>query len=426
MGGGGPPPPPPPPRPLLWRARTVVPDPASSIDDGAVLVHDGRVLAVGRYADLRREGARVRDLGEAALLPGLVDAHAHLDLTGARGRFPPTPDFLAWIQSMRPFRDSEGPDGPARASEEGGRELLASGCTLVADMVYVPAALEGLRRSGIRAVAFREVLELGPALEHRPLRAALEGIDADADADREGAVTPGLALHSPYTCSPAVIARGAEQARLRNLPVTMHLAETPLEVEWLASGGGGFAPVLGKLVPEGWSTPGVGPAAYLRGLGFLDEPRLLAHGNFFEEGEIPILLDSGSVVVHCPGSHAFFGHERHPVAALRAAGVPVALGTDSLASHPDGALSMPGEMRRLAAREPSLDPREILAMATVNGAEGLGLAGRAGVLAPGSFADAAAFTAPGGWKGPGSLLDPDLRCVAAFVGGALRHGPKGN
>ena len=407
-----------PPRPLLLRARTVVPDPASSIDDGAVLLHGDRVARVGRFADLVREGARVRDLGDVALLPGLVNAHAHLDLTGARGRFPPTKDFLGWIQALRPFRESEGPDAPARASEEGARELLASGCTLVADMVYEPSGVDGVRRSGIRAVAFREVLELGPALEHRPLRAALAAIES---GDRSGgAVTPGLALHSPYTCSPEVIRRGAEHARRLRLPVTMHLSETTLEVEWLARGEGPFAPVLRRLVPEGWSPPGVGPAAYLRGLGFLDEPRLLAHGNHLEGEELRLVLQSGSAVVHCPGSHAFFGHERHPVADLRAAGVVVALGTDSLASHPGGVLSMTEEIRRLAAREPSIPPRELLAMATVHGAIGLGLAGLAGVLAPGSFADAAAFAAPGGWKGPESLLDPDLRCTAVFVGGALR------
>jgi cytosine/adenosine deaminase-related metal-dependent hydrolase len=406
-------------RPLLLRARTVVPDPASEIDDGAVLLHGDRVARVGRHADLAREGARVRDLGEVALLPGLVNAHAHLDLTGARGRFPPTRDFLGWIQQVRPFREAEGPEGPARASEEGGRELLASGCTLVADMVYEPSGLEGIRRSGIRAVAFREVLELGPALEHRPLRAALEGIEAGPDG--EAFITPGLALHSPYTCSPEVIRRGAEQARRRRIPVSMHLSETRLELEWLIGGGGPFAPVLRRLVPEGWVAPGVGPAAFLHRLGFLEEPRLLAHGNHLEGEELRLVLESGSVVVHCPGSHAFFGHDRHPVAALRAAGVPVALGTDSLASHPDGTLSMTREMRVLAAREPSIPPRDLLAMATVNGAAGLGLAGLAGVLAPGSYADAAAFAVPGGWKGPESLLDPEIACTVAMVGGVWRH-----
>lgn len=411
------------PRPSLWRARTVVPDPASSIEDGAVLHRDGRVLAVGRYADLRREGGRAEDLGEVALLPGLVNAHAHLDLTGARGRFAPSSDFLAWILLLRPFRESEGPGAAARAAEEGGRELLAGGCTLVADMVYEEGAVEGLRRSGIRAQAHHEVLELGPALAHRPLRRALELSRAEGTG---GLLAGALGLHSPWTCSAEVIRRGAAEARALRLPVSMHLAETRMESDWLLRGEGGFAPALRNLVPPGWTPPGAGPAAWLRGLGFLDEPRLLAHGNHLEGEGIDAVRDSGSVVVHCPGSHAFFSHDRHPVAALAAAGIPVALGTDSLASHPDGVLSMTGEMRRLAAREPSLEPREILAMATVNGAEGMGLAGLAGVLAPGSFADAAAFAAPGGWKGPATLLDPDLRCTAAFVGGVLRHGPKGN
>jgi 5-methylthioadenosine/S-adenosylhomocysteine deaminase len=166
--------------------------------------------------------------------------------------------------------------------------------------------------------------------------------------------------------------------------------------------------------------------AHLEALGLLEEPRLLAHANYLEPAEVRRIAASGSVVAHCPGSHAYFGHDEHPVGALRRAGVTVALGTDGLVCQPDGVLSMPVEIRRLAAREPSIPPRDLLAMATVNGAEGLGLAGLAGVLAPGSFADAAAFSVPGGWKGPESILDPGLRCAAVFVGGASRLEGKGN
>ena len=410
-------------KPLLLRARTVVPDPASSIDDGAVLLHGDRVGRVGRYADLAREGARVQDLGEVALLPGLVNAHCHLDLTGARGRFAPTGDFLGWIQRMRPFRETLGIEGCTRAAEEGGRELLANGCTLVADMVYDPPTVGGVRRSGIRSTVFFEVIELGPALQPRPLRCALEAL---AGIPADGVLTPGLAPHSPYAVAADVVRRCSRHARERSVPVSMHVSETLDEVLWTERGEGVLAPVLRPLCPEGWTVPGRRPVAHLRGLGFLDAPRLLAHGNYLDAEETEILRESGSVVVHCPGSHAYFGHDSHPVAALRAAGVTVAIGTDSLASHPDGVLSIPNELRRLAAREPSIAPRDLLAMATVNGAEGLGLAGLAGVLAPGAFADAAAFAAPGGWKGPESLLDPDLRCTAAFVGGVSRLERKGD
>jgi len=407
-------------RPLLWRARTVVPDPASSIDDGAVLVRDGRVAAVGRYADLRREGARVQDLGESALLPGLVNAHCHLDLTGARGRCAPTSDFLGWIQGIRDLRDGLRPT-VAAAVEEGAKELLAGGCTLVGDTVWEVEGLDGLRRSGIRAVALMEVLgftdevrkPLGPALE------AADGLDAD------GTLSPGLAPHSPYTCTEDLLRRSAEAARVRRLPVSIHLAETRHEVDWLLEGGGAFAEPLRALFGPQWRPPGKRPAEHLRSIGFLDEPRLLAHGNQFDAAEREIVRDSGCVVAHCPGSHAFFGHDHHPVADLRASGIPVAIGTDGLVSHPDGVLSIPNDLRRLAARVPGIPPAELLAMATVNGAEGLGLAGRAGVLRAGAFADAAAFAVPGGWKGPESLLDPDLRCVCAFVGGVLRHERKG-
>lgn len=407
-------------RPLLLRARTVVPDPASSLDDGAVLLHGDRVARVGRFADLRGEGARVLDLGEVALLPGLVNAHCHLDLTGARGRYAPTPDFLGWIQSIRPLRD-ELRDGVAAAVEEGARELLAGGCTLVGDMVYEPEGLKGLRRSGIRAVAMLEVIGFAGAVP----KSLGDALERAAAFPPDGPVAPGLAPHSPYTCTDDLLRSCVAQARARRLPISIHLAETVHEVEWLVEGGGAFAPPLRAAHGPAWVPPGRRPAAHLHALGFLDEARLLAHGNELDAAERDLVRDSGSVVVHCPGSHAFFSHARHPVADLRASGVTVALGTDGLVSHPDAALSMTGEIRRLAAREPSIPPRDLLAMATTAGAEGLGLAGLCGVLAPGSFADAAAFSVPGGWKGPESILDPDLRCTAAFVGGASRLDAKG-
>jgi cytosine/adenosine deaminase-related metal-dependent hydrolase len=399
----------------------VVPDPASSIDDGAVLVRGDRVARVGRFPDLSREPARVLDLGETALLPGLVNAHCHLDLTGARGRFAPTADFLGWILGILPLRDGLRP-GVAAAAEEGARELLASGCTLVADMVREPAALEGIRRSGIRAVTFYEIL--GRRSDAR--FAAFEGLlDDPAPAPAEGTTTPGLGAHAPYTCAPDLLARCADLARRRRWPVSIHASESSAEQEWTVRGEGPFADPLRAFFGPEWTSPRKTPLRHLRDAGFLGEPRLLAHGNFLDREEMAMARDGGHVVVHCPGSHAFFSHGRHPVEDLLGAGVPVAIGTDSLASHPDGVLSIPGELRRLAARVPSLPPRELLAMATVNGAEGMGLAGLAGVLAPGSFADAAAFDAPGGWKGPESLLDPGLRCTAAFVGGVARPRPKG-
>ncbi len=412
-----------PPRPLLLRARTVVPDPASSIDDGAVLVHGDRVARVGRFrGDLEREPARVVDLGEVALLPGLVNAHAHLDLSDARGKFEPTGDFLGWILRIKPFRDARGHPGLIADTETGARELLAGGCTLVADSVADPAFLPGLQRAGIRAVAYLEVIELGERLRPRPLRDALE---AAARVEAGGTLEAGLGPHTPYTCSDEALVRCAREARARGLRVSIHVAETEHEVAWLLRGEGVLAGTLRDVVPEGWRPPGRRPLEHLDALGFLGEPRLLVHANHLSPAEVGRVRESGSAVAHCPGSHAFFGHGEHPVAALVAGGVTVAVGTDSLASHPDGVLSIPNELRRLAAREPSLSPRDLLAMATVNGAEALGLAGEAGALMPGAFADAAAFAVPGGWRGPESILDPGLRCTATFVGGALRgqNGP---
>ncbi|MHC4922659.1 MAG: amidohydrolase family protein [Planctomycetota bacterium] len=404
-------------KPLLLRARTVVPDPASAIEDGGVLIHGDRIARVGRWkGDLEYEPARVLDLGEVALLPGLVNAHAHLDLTGARGRFEPTDDFLSWLMKIKPMR-AELKDGVAGHAEEGARELLSDGCTLVADMVAEPLALEGIRRSGIRCVAYIEVIGF-PGVVVRPLGDALDRCDEMEDI---AAVSGGLAPHTPYTCTPELLQRCAMESRVRGLPLSIHVAETAYELDWLRDGSGLFSEPLAPFFEEGWKAPGRTSVDYLQSLGVLDQPRLLAHGNFLEPAEMDLLRRGGSSIAHCPGSHAFFGHDRHPVTALRDAGVTVALGTDGLVSHPDHRLSMTGELRRLADREPALEPRDLLAMATTAGAAALGLAGRAGALTRDAWADLAAFSVTGGWKGPESILDPDLRCTSTWVGGARRH-----
>ena len=403
---------------MLLRARTVVPNPTSQIDDGAVFVRGDRVERVGRFAELDSGRLPVFDLGEAALLPGLVNAHAHLDLTATRGRFRPTRDFAGWIRGFRSLRE-ELHEGAVAAVEEGARELLDGGCTLVADMVNDFAGTAGLHRAGIRAVAYHEVIEFG-GVAPKPLEAAVETV---ARSPREGVVLPGLAPHTPYTCSERILRECTEAGRKLGMPLALHVAETRQEVEFLLRGEGDLADLFRSGYGSEWRPPGKRPAVHLRDLGLLDEPRLLAHGNWLDREEMEMLRERRAVVVHCPGSHAFFGHERHPVADLREVGVRVALGTDCLACHPDTVQSMPAEIRRLAAREPSIPPEELLAMATANGAAGLGLAG---VLAPGSFADAAAFFVPGGWKGPESLLDPDLTCMATFVGGKRRGGSMSN
>jgi cytosine/adenosine deaminase-related metal-dependent hydrolase len=404
-------------RPLLFRARTVVPDPWSAIDDGAVLLLGGRVARVGKFrGDLEHESARVTELGEVALLPGLVNAHAHLDLTGARGRLEPESDFAAWLGRIKPMREELRPDVAAHA-EEGARELLASGCTMVGDIVAEVPALDGLRRSGIRGVAFIEVLEL-PRVVVRPLREALDIASRGPWSDE---LRPGLAPHTPYTCTPEILDRCAEAWRTRRLPVTLHIAESRHEVEFMLDGGGLFKGLLGPWLEEGWMPPGMRPLEWLQKRGFFAGPRLLAHANYLDAKERALARDHGASVVHCPGSHAFFGHDTHPVTDLLRDGVNLALGTDGLVSHPEHRLSIPGEAARLARAEPSLDPRVILAMATTGGADALGMRGLIGVLRPGAFADMAAFTVPGGWSGPSSLLDPGLRCSVAFVGGVERH-----
>jgi cytosine/adenosine deaminase-related metal-dependent hydrolase len=228
-----------------------------------------------------------------------------------------------------------------------------------------------------------------------------------------GGVAVGLAPHAPYSTGPAVYAAARRQADARGWPVTTHLHETEGEIAFTERGEGPFCDWMRRLrvLPRGWRPPGLRPIPMLAEAGFFDGPVLVAHGNYLTDEEIGILARSGSTVVYCPRSHAFFRHADHPWRRLRAAGANVALGTDSLASCPT--LSMLDEMRFLLAREPDADPRAILAMTTVGGARALGLADRLGDIREGFSAEMCLI-------GPLPETDEPLRAVLCGEGDLVR------
>ncbi len=369
----------------LYRAPFVVTGHGPVIADGAVLTENGLVAAVGLYDDLKDVDAQVEDYEGHVITPALVNCHAHLELSylaGLAGDCPAPGDMTGWIRGLLAARAAHG-DVAAQndASLMALARLYAGGCRAVADIGNREES--GLIGGGFKTevLFFLELLGLCGAAEDAAL-AALAGIDADIRC------TP----HAPYSSGPALIRALKKRAGARLFP--LHVAESAQEIEFLRTGSGPFADFLGErgLSLESFPVPGMGAVRYLDSLGVLDAQTLCVHGVHVEAEEIALLVERGAAVCLCPGSNRFMGVGVAPVQKMLAQGIPLVLGTDSLASNPH--LSLWREMQILREDHPSLPPEAVFAMASGNGARLLGLEDRLGAIAPGVSSSLLAVRCP--------------------------------
>ena len=376
--------------PRVFRARRLLCDPDTWVEGGGLLVRGGRVERVLRSsAAVARAGvARVVDLETGVLTAGLVNAHAHLDLTGL-AKLPTDRGFSAWVGALLRARAQRSPGRLRADAVEGARRMLATGTTAVGDVDSTGAGLASARDGrGPRRVIFREVLDAwDPARTAPALAAVRRGLRSSAT------LREGLSPHAPFTTSRDLLAGAAAIAHRRSLPISVHWSESVDELEYLRHGRGPLASVL----PPSPRTDGLDLLAQA---GLLGRRTSLVHGNHPRRGEPDRIARAGATLVHCPGSHAFFGREPFPLARYRRAGVPVALGTDSLASNAD--LDLRRELALLRA-SCAVGPREAWRMATVHGARALGLEREVGVLRAGRRADLVWYGTEA--QGPGRTLD---------------------
>lgn len=310
------------------------------------------------------------DLGDAALLPGLVNAHTHLEFSdclepvGSHGV-----KLAEWIGQVIRARSGASPRARAAAIARGAAESLRAGVRLVGEIATPPYPVEtahgGSAPGALQRVTFAEVLGLTEQRGAERLEASRQHHAAHPDA--------GWSPHAPYSTTTALIDECVRLARQHQRPVAMHVAESPDERELLTQGTGAFADALRGLGvwQEGLFPWGREPFVHLIDR-LAEAPRvLLIHGNDLRDVEIERLAASPHItVVYCPRTHAFFDYDRHPVARMLAHGVPVALGTDSRASNPD--LNLWKEVQFLLDRRSDLDPEQVLRMATIHGADALG------------------------------------------------------
>lgn len=370
---------------VILRARHVLPIVAPAIEDGAVVVDGTDIAAVGRFADISAShSGEVVDLGEQVLMPGLVNAHCHLDYTQLRHAISPTKSFTDWIRAINSHKRALHDEDYLSAIARGFSELRKWGTTTVANIESFPELLLRMPPPPLRTWWFMEMIDI----RHRfTTEEAVAGALAFFEQDRPGWLGGfGLSPHAPYTASGPLFELSSEVSEQLGMIITTHIGESRQEWDMFQTGSGelyDFMLRLGRWMYDSHHkrTP-LGQVAHYAKLG----PRwLLAHMNELGESDFSYLhsLPEKPSVVHCPGSHRYFGHTRFPLARLRETGVNLCLGTDSLAST--DSLSMFDEMRTLSASEPGLAPADILQMATLNGARALGFNG--GKIAPGAVAD---------------------------------------
>lgn len=366
-----------------FRARYLFPVTGPPIADGVVTIEAGRIVAIGREPD----GCKAIDLGDVALLPGLVNAHTHLEFSdlaaplGASGM-----PFPRWVPEVVRWRAGQpaGKPAVARGLEESARTGVAS-VGEIATPGWSPAAFEG---GPPRATIFLEAIGLAHDQVDQKLAEAREHLRL---ATEQRQWRPGLSPHAPYTVRPELFERLVDLAAEAHVPVAFHLAESAEEIELLTTGGGLFREVLSEL---GFWDPtaiprGTRPLNYLRCLAHRGVRALVVHGNYLDDDEIEWLAaHAGRLsVVYCPRTHAFFKHAPHPLPRLLAAGARVVVGTDSRASNPD--LDLWQELRFVARAFPDIPLHAVLRMGTIDAACALGEEQETGSLEVGKRADLA-------------------------------------
>ncbi len=377
--------------PFILRARVVMPVARPPIDNGAVLISGQRILAVGRSAGLcTNTSLPVVDLGDCVLLPGLINAHCHLDYTDMAGLAPASRHFVDWIKAITTLKADWSYTEFAASWINGSKMLLRHGVTTVFDIEAVPELLpEVWQTTSLRVFSF---LEMTGVKSRRAPRAIL----ADAVQQIESLDHPrcraGLSPHAPYSTTPELQRLSAEACSKRGWRMTTHVAESMEEFEMFTEARGLMHDWLARN-DRNMSDCGRGtPVEHLHRQGALGAHTLAVHANCLGPDDAALLARTRTSVVHCPRSHRFFGHPEFPFTALQSAGVNLCLGTDSLASvfkrsgyAPQ--LDLFAEMQSFAAKQPDVTPETILQMATVNAARFLGQAGQLGELTQGAFAD---------------------------------------
>ena len=407
---------------MILRARVVLPLSQPPIENGAVVILGNKIRSVGAWKNLRAPAnEQVFDLGDAILLPGLINAHCHLDYTDMAGQLPPPKKFTDWIGSITAAKTGWSYSDYAHSWLHGAHMLRRTGTTTVADIEAMPDLLpEVWDATPLRIFSFLEMTGIRARRNPKAiLREALLKIDSLSHARNRASLSP----HAPYSTLPELLRQTAKIARKRKWRVTTHVAESDQEFEMFEHARGEMHDWLARNQRNNTDCGLGSPVAHLARQRLLGENVLAVHVNCLARGDATLLAKNKTHVVHCPRSHDYFKHPPFQRQRLANAGVNLCLGTDSLATvrmtgKQKPTLDMFAEMRALADKDKSISPPEILQMATANGARALGLGGKIGVLTAGALADVIAlpFAGPAA-KAHAAVLQHAGNVAASIIDG---------
>ena len=370
------------PTPTRLKARYIFPVAGEPIPDGVLAFERERIISVGPSAG---NEPHTEDLGNVAILPGLVNAHTHLEFShlaspiGHRGMA--LSDWITTLVSQLRIQGSP----PSDAVRRGLLESTACGTTALGEIAQPDWSPDDFRSASIDSTVFLELISPTDDNVDEILKLAHRHI---ASAPRDRSWHAGLSPHAPYSVHPRLLSESAAISARHKIPLAFHLAESPEEIEFLKTAGGPFRDILQRL--DRWD-----PAAHRPSRSPLDLLRILSpahrllivHGNYLTGEEITYVARHAQTmsVVYCPRTHHYFAHTPYPLEKLLDSGINVALGTDSRASSPD--LNLLSDIRHVAHRHPALSPAAVLRLGTLAGAKALGREAQLGTLEPGKQAN---------------------------------------
>jgi aminodeoxyfutalosine deaminase len=396
---------------MILRARLLVTMDGAPIENGAVAVSEDRIVDVGKFPEIQSRNARhdVVDLGEQALLPGLINAHCHLDYTCLRGRIPPPRSFTDWIRAINAAKAGLASKDYVASINEGFAEAKRFGTTTMANLTAFPELIAKVG-APMRTWWFAELIDV------RDPHRAKEVVD-HAIESLKGSEHWGLAPHALFTASAGLFRRCQEVAREKHLLLTTHLAESREEMSMFGDGAGPlyeFLKELGRDMSDcAHRTPVARFSQIVRdsstSLGMTDGRWMLVHLNELAETDFDLLAQAADKlhIVHCPRSHQYFAHSPFRFEKLRQLGFNICLGTDSLASNND--LSLFAEMRAFQRNFPNVSPEEIFKMVTTYPARALLQENALGTIRPGGSADLIAIPCAASTE-PSRVFEEILAC----------------
>jgi cytosine/adenosine deaminase-related metal-dependent hydrolase len=412
----------------VFRARYVFPIDSPPIRDGVVAIDGDRIVAVGSTTSptIHDLLPMARDLGNVAILPGLINAHTHLEFSdllrplGYAGI-----EFPVWIREVIAHRRQNA--SLLEFCRLGFLKSMRLGVTTIGEIASSPWNLD---KPLCEIIEFCEVIAFKESKHYARFDSAVAAVLNSESTDPSpikwsDELRPGISPHAPYTVRPEILKRCIQLSTERNIPLAMHLAESREEMMLLRTGSGPFVALLKEL--DAWDANvipfGTRPFNYLQMLAEAHRA-LIIHGNYLDDEEIEFLAQrrENMSVVYCPRTHAYFQHDPYPLAKMYSAGVNVALGTDSLASNPD--LSILKELQFAAQYHPLVSAEKLLRMITINAAKALGRDAEIGTITVGKFADLAVLKLPehDATNPHELLLDPQCAAIATIFRGRAVFG----